>query len=214
VFAATLSDGKTKIGELDEEFVYETRPGDVFALGSHTWRVTEVTTDQSNGTRRGGRRTPHAVLARRCHVARLRSRRGDRRFRREVAERIHDPSLSDWLKQECALDDNSARNVIEYVQGQTESVGAISSDKTIIVEIFADAVGEPRMVIQSPFGGKVNGPWGLALASVLREETGVDTSKFRAMMTVSSFVSPAQRPWPPTDVVKSLAPRSAPAPAA
>jgi ATP-dependent Lhr-like helicase len=205
VFSATLADGKTKIGELDEEFVYETRPGDVFALGSHTWRVTEV--------------TPDKVLVREAPGAtpRMPFWRGDAmwrdydlgveigRFRREVAARIHDANLAEWLQAECMLDANSAQNIIAYVQGQVESVGAISSDKTVIVEVFADSVGEPRMVVQSPFGGKINGPWGIALASALRERTGVDV-EVQSNDDGILLRFPGSDTMPPTDIVRRLGP--------
>src|SRR5262249_23507902 len=72
-----------------------------------------------------------------------------------------------------ALDDKSARNLIDYVQSQVKSIGSISSDQTIIVETFQNAVGDPHLVVHSPFGGRVNGAWAVALTSALRELTGV-----------------------------------------
>ena len=183
-FGAYLADGKTKIGELDEEFIFETRPGDVFVLGTHTWRVQDITTDRVIVADAAG------------SLPRMPFWRGDYpwreyelglavgRFRREVAERISEfefrnsqseiAAVLAWLRQECALDENSAYNVLDYVRTQMEAVGAISSDRTIVVESFQDAVGDRRMVVHSPFGGRVNGPWGLALASALRERTGVE----------------------------------------
>ncbi|MBK8049844.1 MAG: hypothetical protein IPK16_23690, partial [Anaerolineales bacterium] len=73
-----------------------------------------------------------------------------------------------------ALDINSAWQVVAYVGGQLDHAGAISSDRSVLVELFDDALGDPRLVIQAPFGGKVNGLWALALAGALRERTGVD----------------------------------------
>jgi ATP-dependent Lhr-like helicase len=98
------------------------------------------------------------------------------KFRRELVERLHTtsrPEIEKWLHTEFMLDDNSIRNLIAHVQRQLDAVGVIASDKTIVVETFQDAVGEPRMVIHAPFGGRVNGAWALALASMLRERTGV-----------------------------------------
>ena len=183
-FGAYLPDGKTKIGELDEEFIFETRPGDIFVLGTHTWLVLDITTDRVIVGDAAG------------SLPRMPFWRGDYpwreyelgvavgRFRREVAEKISDFEMRNskseiaavlaWLQQECALDENSAYNVLDYVRTQLEAVGAISSDRTIVVESFQDAVGDRRLVVHSPFGGRVNGPWGLALASALRERTGVE----------------------------------------
>ncbi len=230
-FNAYLSDGKTKLGELDEEFVYETRVGDTLILGSQVWRVSDLTDDKVLLIPAPGA-TPRMPFWRGDFPWRpyeLGERVGA--FRRTVAERLTlvkealgladyrailafrhpTPALSvseeganlvtadvefgqattnaspgvgggregvgdllTWLATDYALDANSAWSVIDYVAGQLDHTGVISSDRTILVELFEDALGEPRMVIQSPFGGKVNGLWGLALASALRERTGVE----------------------------------------
>ena len=195
-FGAYLSDGKTKLGELDEEFVYETRPGDTFTLGSQVWRVLAVTNDKVVVGDAAG------------SVPRMPFWRGDYpwrpyelgekvgAFRRAVAERLQAaaaalgleelrataarrdaPQVQDllaWLRRDYALDDNSAGIVMDYVAGQVDHAGTISSDRSILVEVFDDAVGDPRMVVQSPFGGRVNGLWAIALGSALRERTGVE----------------------------------------
>ena len=195
-FGAYLSDGKTKLGELDEEFIYETRVGDTLMLGSQVWRVVELTDDKVVVADAAGA-TPRMPFWRGDYPWRpyeLGQRVGA--FRRAVAERLgqlraaldlpdcrsvrqHDAAapvqaLLEWLRQEYALDANSAWHVVDYVAGQLDHAGAISSDRTVLVETFDDALGDPRLVIQAPFGGKVNGLWGLALASALRERTGVN----------------------------------------
>lgn len=195
-FGAYLSDGKTKLGELDEEFVYETRVGDTLILGSQVWRVIDITDNKILVADAPGA-TPRMPFWRGDFPWRpyeLGQRVGA--FRRAVAERLgtvrsqlaltsyramldvreHEAvgALLHWLRQEYALDANSAWSVIDYVAGQLDHAGVISSDRTILVELFEDTLGDPRLVIQSPFGGKVNGLWGLALASALRERLGVE----------------------------------------
>ena len=131
------------------------------------------------------------------------------RFRREVAERIHDPGLAQWLQRECRLDDNSVQNVVHYVQSQIESVGAISSDKTIIVELFADAVGEPRLVVQSPFGRQDQ--WAVgpgAGRAALREQTGIDV-EVQSNDDGILLRFPGTDTMPPIDVVKKMGPEEA-----
>jgi ATP-dependent helicase Lhr and Lhr-like helicase len=194
-FAAYLPDGTTKLGELDEEFVYETRPGDVFTLGASTWRVLEVTDDRLIVSPAPGYlpRMPFwrgDALRRDYHLGLIYGR-----FRRELAKRIADadagvtrvpsgftrvpsgftrvPSgLLDWLQQEHHLALNSAHNAVRYVQRQMEVLGAISSDRTIVGELFTDPLGDLRLVIHSCFGARVNSPWALALAQAFREELG------------------------------------------
>ncbi|MFN8488589.1 MAG: DEAD/DEAH box helicase [Caldilineaceae bacterium] len=195
-FNAYLADGKTKLGELDEEFVYETRVGDTFTLGSQVWRVIEVTDDKVLVADAAGA-TPRMPFWRGDFPWRpyeLGLRVGA--FRRAVAERLeqlrNEWGLADcnavlarrdeapvqvifaWLCQEYALDENSAWCVLNYVAGQLDHAGAISSDRTVLIETFEDALGDPRLVVQTPFGGKVNGLWGIALAGALRERTGVN----------------------------------------
>lgn len=189
-FGAYLPDGKTKIGELDEEFVYETRPGDVFTLGANTWRVIEITQDRVIVADATGAmpRMPfwRGDLPRRdYHLGMLVGR-----FRRELAERVRDlpplpddpeapwpeeaQAILDFLQQQYKLDENSGYTLLRYVKHQLDVLGAISSDQTIIVETFTDALGDLRMVIHSCFGARVNSPWALSLAHALRERTGRD----------------------------------------
>ncbi len=193
-FGAYLTDGKTKLGELDEEFVFETRIGDAFMLGSQVWRVVEITPDRMLVAPAPGETArmpfwhgdypwrPYELGRevgefRRDVASRLRAEvPAGREFRSILDQRAEGPvpEVIDWLRVDYALDDNSAWNVVDYVAGQLDGAGAISSDRTIIVEVFENELGELRAVIQSPFGGRVNGPWGLALAGALRERTGID----------------------------------------
>jgi ATP-dependent Lhr-like helicase len=173
-FGAYLPDRKTRLGELDEEFVFETRPGDVFTLGASTWRVQEVTEDRVIVSPAPG------------HLPRMPFWKGDAprrdyhlgqiygRFRRELANRIatDDAGALDWLQKEYHLDLHSAHNAVTYVQRQMDVLGAISSDQTIIAEMFTDPLGDLRLVIHSCFGARVNSPWALALAQAFRERMG------------------------------------------
>ncbi|MGC9347295.1 MAG: DEAD/DEAH box helicase [Anaerolineae bacterium] len=195
-FGAYMSDGKTKLGELDEEFVFETRIGDTLMLGSQVWRVIDLTDDRVLVTAAPGA-TPRMPFWRGDFPWRpyeLGVKVGA--FRRAVAERLarlgEDLGLDDlreiqklreapqvrallaWLGETFALDARSAWHVVDYLAKQLAHAGAVSSDRTILLEVFEDALGDPRLVVHSPFGGRVNGPWGLALAGALRERTGVE----------------------------------------
>jgi ATP-dependent Lhr-like helicase len=178
-FGVYLPDGKTKIGELEEEFVFETKVGDAFLLGSHTWRVRDISDDRLIVEDAAGA-TPRMPFWNGDYPYRpyeLGKRIG--KFRREVADRVgafHETPLQieQWLQREYVLDEKSARNLIAHVQRQLDAVGVMSSDTTIVVETFQDAIGEPRMVIHSPFGGRVNGAWALAMASMIRERYGAE----------------------------------------
>jgi len=186
-FSVYLADGKTKLGELDEEFIFETRPGDTFLLGSQVWRV-QAMDDQRIIVGDAAGATPRMPFWRGDYPWRpyeLGARIG--RFRAALTERVQmaqraedspsSASLSDveaWLQREYALDEKSARNLVAYARQQLDAVGAMSSDTTLVIESFQDAVGEAHMVIHSPFGGRVNGAWALALSSAVRDRIGID----------------------------------------
>jgi ATP-dependent helicase Lhr and Lhr-like helicase len=195
-FTAYLSDGKTKLGQLDEEFVFETRIGDTLMLGSQVWRVIDMTDDRivvaeapgatprmpfwrgdfpwrpyELGVRVGAFRR---AVAERLEAVREELGIAALRELRELRETAPVQALLAWLGETYALDARSAWHTIDYLAGQLDHAGALSSDRTIMVELFEDALGDPRLVVHSPFGGRVNGPWGLALAAALRERAGVE----------------------------------------
>ncbi|MGB8648849.1 MAG: DEAD/DEAH box helicase [Anaerolineae bacterium] len=208
-----LTDGKTKVGELDEEFVFETREGDAFLLGSNVWRVREIADDRIIVSDAGGA-TPRMPFWRGdipYHPYELGARIG--RFRREISERIQkDPERLDaveaWLEQDYVLDQNSARNLIAYVKRQLDAVGVMSSDTTIVVESFTNALGDPHLVIHSPFGGRVNGAWALALSSALRERMGVSVEMQTNDDGIILHLTQLDRD-PPMDLVQQMSPSEA-----
>jgi ATP-dependent Lhr-like helicase len=178
-YGVYLGDGKTRIGELDEEFVFETKVGNTFLLGSQTWRVLDIQNDRV------------LVGAAAGSMVRMPFWRGDYpwrtyelglrigRFRRELSDRIRssgedDEAIADWLRQDFHLDDRSVRNLIAYVRTQLSASGVISSDRQIVVESCEDALGARLWVIHSPFGGRINGAWALVIGSALREQSGID----------------------------------------
>ncbi len=178
-FGVYLGDGKTRIGELDEEFVFETRVGDTFLLGSNVWRVAEINDDRVVVTDAAGA-TPRMPFWNGDYPYRpyeLGVRIGA--FRREIAERLADANQTAvstteaWLREDYALDERSARALIAHVQSQLGASGVLSSDRTIVVESFRNAAGDLCLVVHSPFGGRVNGAWALALLAVIREKVGV-----------------------------------------
>lgn len=195
-FSAYLSDGKTKLGELDEEFVYETRVGDTLMLGSQVWRVIEMTDDRVMVTPAPGSvpRMPFWKGEYPWRPYELGVRVGA--FRRLVAEKLmnlkekfgvetyqqvllerESPDVQQvigWLCEGYALDTRSSWHTLDYIARQLDITHAVSSDRTIILEFFTDPLGDARLVVHSPFGGRVNGPWGLALTGALRRELGVD----------------------------------------
>ena len=224
LFRVYLPDRKTLLGTLDEEFIYETRRGDVFTLGSGTWRVLEIDEDKVvvGDAASSMPRMPFwkGDAPRREYYTGLRL--GE--FRRLLGQRVAElPSLPDdpagiwpeeaqpvidWLRAEYAMDESSARNAMLYVRQQLDVMGAISSDTTVIVEVFSDAIGDQRMAVHSCFGGKVNSAWALVLSHALREQLGMDIETQANDDGILFRLVDADRP-PPTDVVRAIGPEEA-----
>lgn len=206
-YGVYLEDRKTKVGELDEEFIYETRVGDAFLLGSKVWRVLDIDNDKVVVGDAAGSvpRMPfwHGDYPWRPYELGVRIGK----FRREIADKlarhVERAEIERWLRETYALDENSVRNLIEHVERQLDAVGVMSSDKTIVVESFEDAVGEPRIVIHSPFGGRVNGAWALALTSAIREQTGVQPEA-QTNDDGILFRFPQLRGAPPVDAIRQM----------
>ena len=169
LFSVNLPDGR-RVGELDEEMVYEARPGQVFLLGATSWRIEEITRDRVVVTPAPG--VPGAVPF----------WKGDSVGRpRELGEAIG--AFSRWavdqdsetLQGDYDLDEKAAGNLLEFLREQEEATRVIPSERTIVVERFRDEIGDWRLCILSPYGGRVHAAWGLALSARIREEYGLES---------------------------------------
>ena len=249
-YALVLSDRRTRVGELDEEFVLETRPGDTFLLGSHVWRVGEITEDRvvaepapgevprmpfwrgdapwrpyDLGRRVGAFRRELVALVRDLSPAELEA---VRRVEGETVDALREGAspitppfpagegrseglglspavrrLLSFLARDCALDRNALVQIVDYVARQLDAFGELATDRTVIVEVFEDAIGDPRMVVHSPFGGRVNRPWGIVLAGAIRERLGVEAQVVSGDDGILIRFASADV-TPPTDLVGSI----------
>ncbi len=173
-YGCYLEDGVTRLGELEEEFVFERRVGDVFALGSSQWRIQEITHDRVivRPARDMAARMPFwkgEFMNRSAHLAR---RYGE--FCRDLAQRLDDPHCLQWLMQHYLLDEKAAQNLYQYFKDQKQTAGAIPDDRTILIESFYDELGDPRIVILSPYGGRVHLPWKLAILAQFKRQWNVE----------------------------------------
>ncbi len=172
VFLATGEGPGRRVGELDEEMVYESRVGDVFTLGSSSWRIEDISHDRVLVTPAPGQpgKLPfwHGdALGRPLELGRAVGA-----FVREVAAL---PSAQARARvQEAGLDDWAADNLLAYLDDQRQATGHVPDDRTIVVERFRDELGDWRVVVHSPFGAQVHAPWALTVAARMRERYGVD----------------------------------------
>jgi ATP-dependent Lhr-like helicase len=164
LYTVNLPD-RTRLGELDEEFVHESRLGDVFQLGSSTWRIAAIEHDRVVVTPAPGTpaRMPfwHGEYMARSLM--LSHRVGA--LRRELA----DAPDEERLREEYGCDAATANSLVKYIGAQRAATGIVPDDKNIVIEQFRDETGAVRIVIHAAFGGRVNAPWGMALAQRVRE---------------------------------------------
>ncbi|MBC7295267.1 MAG: ATP-dependent helicase [Dietzia sp.] len=162
----------TRVGELDEEMVYESRVGDVFALGASSWRVEEITHDRVLVTPAPGGtgRLPFWLGDDQGRPAELGRALGG--FLREVGHGSDDEVGP--RPAAAGLDDNAVANLRRYLAEQREATGHLPSDTTLVVERFRDEVGDWRIVLHSPFGARVHWPWAEAVRARLAAAHGFD----------------------------------------
>ena len=152
-----------RVGELDEEMVYESRVGDVFTLGASSWRIENITRDQVQVSPAPG------------HTGRLPFWTGDGlgrpyelgkavgAFRREAKSALDE-----------SLDERARANLLQYLDEQEEATGILPDEKTLVLERFTDELGDWRVVLHTPFGKGVNAAWALATGWRVAQETGMD----------------------------------------
>ena len=194
LFAVTLPDGR-RVGELDEEMVYEARPGQTFLLGASTWRIEEIGRDRVIVTPAPG--LPGAVPF----------WKGDTLGRpRELGEAIG--AFARWavdqtpetLERDYDLDERAARNLVEFLTEQQQATRVVPSDRTIVVERFRDEIGDWRLCVLSPFGGRVHAAWSLALSARIRDRVGLESDAIYSDDGIIVHLPDAEEP-PGADLV-------------
>ncbi|MCX5746397.1 MAG: DEAD/DEAH box helicase, partial [Proteobacteria bacterium] len=174
LFGVHLGAKGPRIGELDEEMVAESRKGETFILGASTWRIEEITRDRVIVTPAPGEpgKMPFWRGAGPGRPVELGRALGA--FCRELDARLAgDPRAARaWLEDVYHLDALAADNLATYLADQRAATGAVPTDRAITIERFRDELGDVRVCILSPFGGRVHAPWSLVLARRLEEQLG------------------------------------------
>ncbi|MCW3048058.1 MAG: associated domain protein, partial [Solirubrobacterales bacterium] len=169
LFSVVLPDGR-RVGELDEEMVYEARPGQTFLLGASTWRIEDIGRDRVTVSPAPG--APGAVPF----------WRGDSVGRpKELGEAIG--AFSRWavdqpaevLERDYDLDPLAAKNLLAFLREQQEATRVVPSDRTIVVERFRDEIGDWRLCVLTPYGGRIHAAWALALSARIRDVYGLES---------------------------------------
>jgi len=178
VFLASADGPGRRVGELDEEMVYESRVGEVFLLGSSSWRIEDITHDRvlvSPAPGQAGKMPfwKGDSLGRPVELGRALGA-----FVRELGSAAPDQAID--RARAAGLDEWAAGNLVGYLAEQRAATGHLPTDRTIVVERFRDELGDWRLVVHSPFGAPVNAPWALAISASLRERHGLDVQSMHS----------------------------------
>ena len=161
-----------RVGELDEEMVYESRVGEVFLLGSSSWRIEEITADRVLVSPAPG--MPGKMPFWRGDAPGRSPELGDA-IGAFVRELVHaTPEARAERLTDAGLDEKASVNLQRYLADQKDATGSVPDDRTIVVERFRDAIGDWRLVLHSFRGARVHAPWAQALRARLRDRLGVD----------------------------------------
>ncbi|MEA2453173.1 MAG: ATP-dependent helicase Lhr and Lhr-like helicase [Actinomycetota bacterium] len=161
-----------RVGELDEEMVYESRPGETFLLGASTWLIEDITHDRVIVTPAPGQpgKMPfwHGdALGRPIELGRALGA-----FMRELGTATPEDKVA--RLQASGLDELAIENLLAYLEEQRQATGTLPDDRTIVIERFRDELGDWRVCIHSPFGARVHAPWSQAIEARVRHRLGLE----------------------------------------
>jgi ATP-dependent Lhr-like helicase len=173
LYTVNLFEDGRRVGELDEEMVFESRPGENFVLGASTWRIADITPNQVLVTPAPGEPGKIAFwhgdsLSRPPELGRALGA-----LTRELRRMAPDKAAS-RLAERSGFDERASRNLLAYLEDQAAATGAVPDDRTLVIERFRDELGDWRVCLLTPFGGRVHAPWALALETRLQERLQID----------------------------------------
>jgi ATP-dependent Lhr-like helicase len=201
-----VADTDLKVGTLDEEFVTESLPGDVFLLGSNAWKIVRVRADRVLVEDAHGM-SPTIPFWKGEHPSRsydLGVAVG--RLRREAAARIDDPEFVAWAERECGLEERAALAMRAWLAKAGEVLDGVPDDRGLVVESFADEMGGRHAMIHSVFGMRVNGAWGMALKEKVRRAYGLVAEAAHVDDGLLLSFAPGQVPPSPERLTTLVAP--------
>ena len=172
LYSVNLLDDGRRVGELDEEMVYESRVGETFVLGASTWRIAEITSSQVLVTPAPGE--PGKIAFWKADAPSRPAELGLAlgKMVRELRE-LAPAAAAIRLRERAGFDDRAVKNLLAYLDDQAAATGAVPDDRTVVVERFRDEVGDWRVCVHTPLGGRVHAPLALALEARLQERLAV-----------------------------------------
>ncbi|MBC8070000.1 MAG: DEAD/DEAH box helicase, partial [Deltaproteobacteria bacterium] len=173
LYPVHLGEHGPRVGELDEEMVHESAPGQVITLGASSWRIERITRDRVLVTPAPGENGRLPFWRGDGPGRPLELGRALGAFTRELGEREKDDAIA-WLQADYSLDAWAAQNLVAYVHEQREATGVLPTDRAVTIERFRDEIGDWRVCILTPFGARVHAPWALAIQAELSTRYELD----------------------------------------
>jgi len=171
VFLAHTEGKSVRVGELDEEMVFESHPNDTFILGASTWRIEDITHDRV------------LVVPAPGEPGKMPFWKGDGpgrplEFGRRIGALVRElralpkPAALTRLVAEHDLDPNAAENLLQFLADQESATGQVPDDRTIVIERVRDELGDWRVCVLTPFGSRIHIPWAMAVTARIRAAGG------------------------------------------
>ncbi|HEY8316125.1 MAG TPA: DEAD/DEAH box helicase, partial [Gaiellaceae bacterium] len=199
LFGVFIVDGGGRVGELDEEMVYEARAGQVIMLGASSWRIEEITRDRVLVSPAPG--VPGSVPFWKGEGVGRPYELGAAigKFSRELMS-VSAEKATKRLIDDVGLDAFAARNLLTFLQDQMKVTGIVPSDRAVVVERFRDEIGDWRICILTPFGARVHAPWAMAVGARLRDSLGIEVQSIWSDDGIAFHLPDADAP-PSTDLL-------------
>ena len=197
LYGVHLVDGGGRVGELDEEMVYEARAGQTFTLGASTWRIEEITRDRVLVSPAPG--VPGLIPFWKGEGPGRPYELGEQigKASRELVA-LSEAKAMERLTSEHSLDEQAAKNLLTFLNDQQNATGAVPSDRTVVVERFRDEIGDWRVCLLTPFGARVHAPWAMAIGIRLRDALGLEAQSLWSDDGIAIHLPDADAP-PPTE---------------
>src|SRR5712691_1029133 len=206
LFDVFVAETDLKVGTLDEEFVTESQPGDVFLLGSHAWKIVKVRADRVLVEDAQGM-SPTIPFWKGEHPSRTwELGLGVGRLRRDAAEKVDSPDFESWAATACGLDARAAAAMRAWLVKAGEVLDGVPDDQGIVVESFSDEMGGRHAMIHAVFGMRINGAWGMVLKEKLRRTMGLVAEASHVDDGILLSFAPGQVPPAPERLVTLVAP--------
>ena len=173
VFLSGAEKDKARVGELDEEMVFEARAGETFLLGASTWRIDQITHDRVLVSPAPGEPGKMPFWKGEGPGRPIELGMAIGKLVRDLRKREPDAALA-TLENDHGLDALAGANLLKYLEEQHAATGAVPDDRTIVIEQSRDDLGDWRVAVLTPFGSRIHAPWAMAATARVRDEAGLD----------------------------------------